>query len=123
MANVLSIPPNIPAVGDVQVQLNSGTYRLTIPGTPPLVKQFSITSGGSTEILLSQGEGGLQAEVSGQPQSPMRADAPDVAASVSATSGASTSSGLFASRGDAHDATARVHIDDLSGHAAGKIGT
>jgi Ca-activated chloride channel homolog len=48
-------------VGDAPVPLNAGAYRLRIEGTP-LVQDFAIKNGDTTEILLSQGNGGLQAE-------------------------------------------------------------
>ena len=50
-------------VGQSTIQLDSGNYQLRIEGTPPLVQDFNVRNGGSTEILLSQGDGGLGAEV------------------------------------------------------------
>jgi hypothetical protein len=50
-------------VGQSAMQLDSGNYQLRIEGTPPLVQDFSVKNGGSTEILLSQRDGGLGAEV------------------------------------------------------------
>ena len=50
-------------VGDPSVQLNPGTYRLRIDGTPTLEQEFTVENGDTTDILLSQTDGVLQADI------------------------------------------------------------
>jgi hypothetical protein len=50
-------------VGDPAIQLPPGKYKLKINSTPEIEKEFEVDNGGTVNIVVRQGFGGLIADV------------------------------------------------------------